>query len=88
MDEMKTIMEKEWEEHCRNLSNRVLVEMTQPHERKLAWMLSRLSSGQTVMLKARQTGRSHYQSRIMEALAEYMNAVKGDLKGGGEKRET
>lgn len=84
MDEMKTIMEKEWEEHCGNLSNRVLVEMTEPHERKLAWMLSRLSSGQTVMSKARRTGASHYQSLIMGLLAEYANAVKG----GGEKRET
>lgn len=76
MDKFAEHMEREWEEHCRNIPNQVLVEMTDCGRSKMAWILSRVAS--TVIIKRRKVGASHFQWRMVEYLTKYLNEINRD----------
>ena len=68
MNDVKDILEREWAESRRNISNQVLVEMTHGSEEKLGFMLNRLSS--TVLIRSRRSGSGGMMSKLLALVME------------------
>jgi hypothetical protein len=74
MEDARRTLEREWEEHCRNTSNQVLVEMNDFGASKMAWMLSRVAS--TVIIPKRESIEGlRLQSEMIRLLMECVDEI-------------
>lgn len=74
MEDARRTLEREWEEHCRNAPDKVLVEITDLGASKSAWMLSRIASS-VFTPKTREEEGLRLQSEMIRLLMECVEEI-------------